>query len=196
MQIRLLRPHLAIFMVCQWQALLGKADKKLAAMYPSHNFIRPENLILIGVRNYEKEEFELLKQANVEIIYANQIDGLSPVLINAMDKLSHTCQAIGISIDLDVVDPEEAPGVETPAEGGIKASELLTALRLINRQPKVCGLELSEFTHEKDINNKTLYLMKALIEAFYAEPSVLDSNKPNKFLGSLSSGIKGNSVPM
>jgi arginase len=151
-------------------ALLGRADKKLAAIYPSSHIIKPENLILIGVRNYEQEEYELLRQAGVEIVFANQIYGLAPVLIKAMDKLSQSCQSIGISIDLDVVDPEDAPGVETPAEGGIKASELLEALRLINRHPKLCALELSEFTPEKDINNKTLYLMKALIEAFYVEP--------------------------
>ncbi len=151
-------------------ALLGRADEKLAAMYPSSHIVKPENLILIGVRNYEKEEYELLRQAGVEIIFADQIHELAPMLIKAIDKLSQSCQAIGISIDLDVVDPEDAPGVETPAQDGIKASELLAALSLINRHPKVCGLELSEFTPEKDINNKTLRLMKALIEAFYAKP--------------------------
>ena len=59
-------------------ALLGKADKKLAAMYPGSDFIKPENLILIGVRSYENEEYDLLKQAAVEIVFADQINGLSP----------------------------------------------------------------------------------------------------------------------
>jgi arginase len=150
-------------------ALLGKADEKLAKMYPGSGFVKPENLILVGVRNYELGEYELLKQAGVEIVFADQVNGLAPVLIKAIDKLSLSCQAIGISIDLDLIDPEDAPGVETPALGGINARELLAALRLINRHPKVCGLELSEFTPEKDYNNKTLRLMKAIVEAFYGE---------------------------
>jgi arginase len=150
-------------------ALLGKADKKLAAMYPGDDFIKPENLILIGVRNYENEEYDLLKQEAVEIVFANRINGLAQVLIKAVDKLSLSCQAIGISIDLDFIDPEDAPGVETPAQDGIKAIELIEALSLINRHPKVCGLEISEFNPENDYKNKTLHLMKAIIEAFYSE---------------------------
>jgi len=150
-------------------ALLGKADKKLAAMYPGSDFINPENLILIGVRSYEHEEYDLLKQAKVEIIFAEQIDGLAQALTKAIDKLSLSCQAIGISIDLDFIDPDDAPGVETPAQGGIKAEELLKALALINRHPKICGLEISEFNPEKDSENKTLHLMKKIIEAFYGE---------------------------
>ena len=151
-------------------ALLGKTDKKLAAMYPGSDSIKPENLILLGVRDFEKEEYDLLKQAAVKIVFASQINGLAQALIQAIDKLSLSCQAIGISIDLDFIDPEDAPGVETPAPGGIKAVELIEALSLINRHPKICGLEISEFNPEKDSKNKTLYLMKAIIEAFYGEP--------------------------
>lgn len=150
-------------------ALLGKADKKLAGIYPGSYFIKPENLILIGVRSYEKEEYDRLKQAAVEIVFANRINGLARALIQAIDKLSLSCQTIGISIDLDFIDPEDAPGVETPAPGGIKAGELIEALSLINRHPKVCGLEISEFNPEKDIKNKTLDLMKDMVEAFYGE---------------------------
>lgn len=150
-------------------ALLGRADKKLAAMYPCSDFIKPENLILIGVRSYEDEEYDLLKQAKVEIVFASQINGLARALIKAIDKLSLSCQAIGISIDLDFIDPDDAPGVETPAEGGIKGAELIEALAMINRHPKICGLEISEFNPEKDSKDKTLYLMKDIIEAFYGE---------------------------
>ena len=150
-------------------ALLGKADKKLVAMYPGSGFIKPENLILIGVRSYEHQEYDLLKQAGVKIDFARQIDRLAPVLIKAIDKLSLSCDLIGISIDLDFIDPGDAPGVETPAPGGIKAEELLEALSLINRHPKICGLEISEFNPEKDDNNKTLHLMKAIVEAYYGE---------------------------
>ena len=151
-------------------ALLGRADKKLAMMYPGSGFIKPENLILIGVRNYENEEYDLLMQAAVEIVFADRINGLAQVLIEAIDKLSLSCRTIGISIDLDFIDPEDAPGVETPAQGGIKAKELIESLSSINRHPKVCGLEISEFNPEKDSKNKTLHLMKAIIEAFYGEP--------------------------
>ncbi|MGR9088938.1 MAG: arginase [Gammaproteobacteria bacterium] len=148
-------------------ALLGRADKKLAAMYPGTSSIHPENLVLIGVRSYENEEYELLKQASVDIVFADRIDGFASALNDALDRLGQDCRTIGISIDLDVIDPDDAPGVETPAQGGIRAQELIKALASIGRHPKVCGLEISEFNPDKDCNNKTLYLMKAIIEAFY-----------------------------
>ncbi|MFI3156105.1 MAG: arginase [Methylococcaceae bacterium] len=150
-------------------ALLGLADKKLAKMYPGYPFIKPENLVLIGVRSYEHAEYDLLKQAAVEFVFARQINGFAQELIKVIDKLSLSCRAIGISIDLDFIDPKDAPGVETPVPRGIRAEELIEALSLINRHPNVCGLEISEFNPEKDCNNKTLHLMQAIIEAFYGE---------------------------
>lgn len=150
-------------------ALLGLADKKLAKTYPGYNFIKPENLILIGIRSYEHAEYDLLKQAGVKFVFARQINELAQILIEAIDKLSQSCKVIGISIDLDFIDPKDAPGVETPVPRGIKAEQLLEALTLIHRHPKICGLEISEFNPEKDAKNKTLYLMKKIIEVFYGE---------------------------
>ncbi|MGZ8929193.1 MAG: arginase [Methylobacter sp.] len=152
-------------------ALLGKADKTLAAMYPGQGFIKPENFIMIGVRSYEVEEYQLLKQAAVEIVFADRINGLSQALIKAIDKLSRSCEVIGISLDLDFIDPDDAPGVETPAQGGIKAEELLAALLMIHRHPLICGLEISEFNPENDTENKTVRLMKEIVETFYGENS-------------------------
>jgi len=150
-------------------ALLGKADKKLAAMYPGQGFIKPENFIMIGIRSYENEEYQLLKQASVEIVFADRINGLSQALIKAIDKLSLSCEVIGISLDLDFIDPADAPGVETPVQGGIKAGELLEALSLVNRHPLICGLEISEFNPENDSENKTVRLMREIVEAFYGK---------------------------
>ncbi len=86
-------------------ALLGRADKKLAAMYPGSDFIKPENLILIGVRSYEHQEYDLLKQTAVEIVFARQINRLAQALMEAINNLSRSCRVIGISIDLDFIDP-------------------------------------------------------------------------------------------
>jgi arginase len=152
-------------------ALLGKADEKLAAMYPGQGFIKPEHFIMIGIRSYEHEEYQLLKQAAVDIVFADRINGLSQALLKAIDKLSLSCEVIGISLDLDFIDPDDAPGVETPVQGGIRAGELLEALALINRHPKIRGLEISEFNPENDSENKTVRLMKEIVEAFYGESS-------------------------
>lgn len=147
--------------------LIGRADNKLAAMYPGSRFIQPENLILIGVRSFESEEDALLEQAGVDIVFAEQIGRLASELLSAIDRLSRRCEAIGISLDLDFIDPSDAPGVETPAPNGIKAENLLEALAVISGHPKILGLEMAEYNPDNDRDNKTLLLMKAIVETFY-----------------------------
>ena len=150
-------------------ALLGKADERLSTIYPASCFIQPENLLMIGIRSYEAGEYALLKQANVKIVFADQISDFSPTLLAAVEQLSRTCKTIGISLDLDLIDPEDAPGVETPVSGGIKTAALMEALTLVKHHAKFCGLEISEFNPESDRHAKTLLLMKSIVETFYAD---------------------------
>jgi arginase len=148
-------------------ALLGKADGKLQHLLPTIKAIQPENLILLGTRSYESAEHELLKKSDVVIVFADQIQDFEHLLAQAVEKLDHSCDTIGVSIDLDFIRPEDAPGVETPVAGGIPAQSLLNALSQIKQHPKICGLEISEFNPENDVNHRTLQLMKSIVETFY-----------------------------
>ena len=148
-------------------ALLGLADNKLARFYPSSRYIDTENFKILGIRSYEDAEYQLLKQLEVGITFSEQIIDFPQLLISAVKQLSQSCQYIGISIDLDVVDPIDAPGVETPVKGGIKAEELINAISGIRNNRKICALEISEFNPENDIDSKTLYLIQHLVDAFF-----------------------------
>lgn len=148
-------------------ALLGKADSKLRHLLPTFKAIQPENLILMGIRSYESAEYDLLKQSGVTFVFAEQITDFSELLAHAVAQLSQSSDIIGISIDLDFISPEDAPGVETPVTGGVSAQALLDALGLIKQHPKLCGLEISEFNPDNDVGHQTLCLMKAIVEAFY-----------------------------
>lgn len=148
-------------------ALLGKADARLKAVYPADRFIQSENLQVIGVRSFESAEYALLKEANVKVVFADQISDFSQTLLAAIEQLSRTCGTIGISLDLDFIDPEDAPGVETPVPGGISVAALLAAFAAVKGHAKLCGLEISEFNPESDRHTKTLLLMKSVVETFY-----------------------------
>ncbi|NOQ94600.1 MAG: arginase [Methylophaga sp.] len=148
-------------------ALLGFADKKLARFYPSNQAIEAENIKMIGIRSYEDKEYQLLKQLEVDITFADQIRDLPQLLSSAVNQLSQRCEFIGISIDLDVIDPKDAPGVETPVDDGITAEALIKSISVIRNQRQICAIEISEFNPENDVNNKTLQLIKALVDAFY-----------------------------
>lgn len=149
-------------------ALLGKADPYLAPLCPTQKYIKPENLVLLGIRSYEAEEQALLEENGVRIQFAKDLTDFVPSLVDAIAKLSQSCDKIGISIDLDCIDPQDAPGVETPVSFGIRAQVLLQALVQIKQHPKICGLEISEFNPLNDKYQKTLHLINAIVESFYA----------------------------
>lgn len=172
-------------------ALLGKGDPQLQYMYTGQAFLSAQQLLIVGARSYEAEEMALLQDAGVKVITQQHLQqvGLLHAIRLAILQLQNHCDVIGISLDLDVLDPSDAPGVETPVTDGISAMELLAALRMLNGRPGICGIEICEYSPQQDCFYKTSRLAGEIIAAFFAD------NKANRFLGSSSCGISGNSTP-
>ena len=87
--------------------------------------------------------------------YAQTLSALDGVLVRGRRR--EICQSIEINIDLDIVDPKDAPGVETPVKEGIMAEELINAVSEISNNRKICALEISEFNAGNDVNNRPIY---------------------------------------
>ncbi len=81
-----------------------------------------------------------------------------------MNIASDGTQAFGVSLDLDVIDPLEAPGVGSPEPEGIKESDLLEALALLRSQKKFQGFELVEYNPERDPEGITLEVIYHIIK--------------------------------
>ncbi len=173
-------------------ALLGAADPRLAQLYPGQSYLKPENLILIGLRSYESGEKALLDRLGVEyhtLASLKTPEALPQVLTQAVHSLNQRCARIGLSIDLDVMDPRDAPAVATPVREGLRRAQLLSALaQAFEKCNSLCGLEISEYVPCKDYDGRTLKLIDNIVRTLYA------SNE-NKFLGSFNSGIKSISLP-
>ena len=93
--------------------------------------------------------------------------GLKKVMQDAINKVSSQTRGFGISIDLDAIDPADAPGVGSPVAGGLSAKELVNALSGLARQPGFLGMEIAELNPLNDQNNKTTELTCALIETVF-----------------------------
>ncbi len=147
-------------------ALLGYGDDCLTQLAHTDPKILPENLCLIGIRSFEPEEHALLTQLNVKIYDMEAINrlGMTQVLKEAQAHVSKNTVGYGITIDIDGIDPEDAPAVGTPEPGGIRADDLLKALAEIHPDPKQIGFELMEFNPSQDINQKTEKLMINIIK--------------------------------
>jgi arginase len=130
--------------------LLGQDDDPLYGL--SAGVIDPRHVALVGVRSFEPEEKQRLDRLGVRVIYMDEIRsrGLGAVLDEALTITNTGTAAFGISVDLDVVTPEEAPGVGTPAPGGVSGEELARALQRIGGRPNLAAVELVEYCPRLD----------------------------------------------
>ena len=135
--------------------LLGQDDDPLYGL--ATGVLEPQHVALIGVRSYEPEERERLERLGVRVIYMTEIAerGIDAVLDEAFAIAKRGTAAFGVSVDLDVVTPEEAPGVGTPVPGGVSGAELTHALARIGGRPDLAAVELVEYSPRLDPSGRT-----------------------------------------
>lgn len=147
-------------------ALLGYGYPTLTSILQYSPKIKPENLCLIGVRSYESGEAALLKRLNVRVYFMEEVAerGIDAVLREAVEHVNKNTIAYGVSIDLDSVDPIDAPGVDVPEPNGIRADDLCRALEnIVAADPRLIGTEIVEFDPTRDKQQLTEKLIVKLL---------------------------------
>ncbi len=140
--------------------------------------VQPQNLTLIGVRSYEPEEKALLQQLNVTVFTIDDVHriGFDAVMKVAVQRASDGTDGYGISIDLDGLDPADAPGVGSPVVGGLSARELLSALVWLRDDPGLLAVEIAEFNPVVDVEQKTRRLLMTMLETLTGEENGHESH--------------------
>lgn len=121
----------------------------LAGMGPK---LRPEDVCLIGVRSYESGEATLLRNLGVRVYFMEEVRvrGMASVFREAWGIVNRHTSSCGISIDLDVLDPDEEPGVGSPVPDGLRNRELMEALREVRDAHNLRVLEVVEYNPYAD----------------------------------------------
>ena len=135
--------------------LLGQDDDPLYGL--GAGVLEPKHVCLVGVRSYEPEEDERLRRLGVRVIFMDEVRsrGIDAVLDEALDIATAGTSGFGVSIDLDVVTPEEAPNVGTPVAGGVTSAELARALQDVAGRPALAAIELVEYSPRLDRDGLT-----------------------------------------
>src|SRR6266581_5782150 len=147
-------------------ALLGHgADPEFARA--AEGPLAPQHLCLVGVRSYESEEAALLAELGVKIFPMTEIEerGIDAVLDDAVRIASTGTAGYGISIDLDALEPSDAPGVGTPVAGGIPAAGLIAAVRNCSADRSLLALEVVEYNPDLDRGRKTAVIVEEILAA-------------------------------
>lgn len=129
------------------------------------DFINPEKVVIIGARDLDPEEAELLKKSRVTVFTMEDIDmyGLRSIMQKAIEIVEDGTEGVHLSFDLDVVTPSDAPGVGTPVKGGITYREAHLAAEMLSGRPKLRSIELVELNPILDNANKTGELAVSLL---------------------------------
>jgi arginase len=150
--------------------LLGNGPKELVNVVRKGPKVSPENVVLIGIRDLDQKEKILLKNSGCSIYTMRDIDelGMHRVLREALGKIGHLA-TIHLSLDMDAIDPQEAPGVGTPSPGGLTYREAQLIMETIADSGKLQSVDVMEINPILDHCNRTAQVAVSLIASLFGK---------------------------
>ena len=141
-------------------ALLGAEPHELASIGGFFPTVWPEHVVLIGIRNLDVREKEIVRASGVHVFTMKDIDrqGIATVVEQAVALASDGTAGIHVSFDMDACDPSSAPGVGTPVKGGLDYREAHMVMEIVADSGRLLALDLVEVNPTLDIRNSTAEL--------------------------------------
>jgi arginase len=132
--------------------------------------LQPDQIVYIGVRDLDDEEKQALKRAGIRIFTMREIDerGMASVMRDALQILSD-CQHLHVSLDMDSLEPQIAPGVGTPVPGGLTYREAHLCMEMLADDGRVCSLDVVEVNPILDRENQTARLAVELVSSLFGQ---------------------------
>jgi arginase len=146
-------------------AVCGFGPEEMLSLISGPQFVDPKKTVLVGGRDFDKEERVRLKDSGATVFSISDIDryGMSEIIRRAIDIASNGTAGIHLSFDMDAVSPEGAPGVGTPVYSGLTLREAFLAAELLHESDKLLSVEMVEINAIIDQSNKTAVLAAELI---------------------------------
>ncbi|GAA0594202.1 arginase [Virgibacillus siamensis] len=150
---------------------LGIGHEKLTNILGYSPKIKPENIVIVGARSLDPGEKELIQESGIKVYSMHEIDrmGMTSVMTETIDYLKERTDGVHLSLDLDGLDPEEAPGVGTPVIGGLSYRESHLAMEMLEESNLLTSAEFVEVNPILDDKNKTATMAVGLIGSLFGE---------------------------
>jgi arginase len=141
-------------------ALLGPEPAELAKIGTISPKVLPAHTVLVGVRNLDEREKIAVRDSHVHVFTMKDIDrqGIASIVEQAVSLAGAETAGIHVSFDMDVCDPQIAPGVGTPVRGGLDYREAHMVMEIVADSGLLTSLDLVEVNPTLDVRNATAQL--------------------------------------
>src|SRR2546421_4585748 len=138
-------------------SIMGLPPLELGKIFDFSPKVQPENCVLVGIRDVDSFEKENIRKSGVEVFTMRDIDerGMRAVMEEALRMAGRGTAGYHVSLDMDWIDPEDAPGVGTPVWGGATYREAHLAMEIISDHGRMTSFEIVEVNPVIDEHNQT-----------------------------------------
>src|SRR4029077_7516774 len=138
-------------------AVMGLGPADLSNIYDFSPKVHAAHCVLVGVRDIDAREKENIKATGIEVYTMRDIDerGMRTVIEEALRVAGRGTAGYHVSLDMDWIDPEDAPGVGTPVRGGASYREAHLAMEIIADHGRMTSFEIVEVNPVIDEHNRT-----------------------------------------
>ncbi len=145
--------------------LVGMGPPELTAMFGYAPKVAAANTVIVGLRDVDDLEKPHVRDSGVRAFTMRDIDerGLRAVMEEAIRVASDGTAGFHLSLDMDFVDPQDAPGVGTPVRGGVTYREAHLAMEMICDSGRMLSMEVVEVNPVIDEVNRTADLAVELV---------------------------------
>ena len=142
-----------------WQKI-----KQLKQQNGEKNRVKPNHIVYIGVRDFERQEEALVQKHDIRCYYPEDIadKGMSTILAETLDYLQD-CDYLYVSFDVDSMDPSISSGTGTPVPNGLNLQDSETVLSTFWKHPKTQVLEITEVNPTLESDNEMAKAVAGLI---------------------------------
>jgi arginase len=146
-------------------AIMGYGAPELTDLSGFKPKSEPRNIVIIGARDLDGQERKIVKKSGLHVFTMRDIDerGMREVMSDALKYAMDDTDGIAVSLDMDFVDPSDAPGVGTPVRGGVTYREAHLAMEMIADSEAMASLEVVEINPVIDEHNRTALLGVELV---------------------------------
>jgi len=147
-------------------SLMGLGDRSMCSIGDICPKLLPEDVVLIGIRSYEEEEYKILQDLGVRIIFIDEfLKNEEAAIKEALEIVTKNTDGYGVSLDFDVIDPELFCATGCLEPNGFSLEQLWKVIKGTISE-KLKAVEIVEFSPDRDIESKSLKIAADVVKYY------------------------------